>query len=189
MGGRFEGVTPGGVCWCSRCDWGFLFAKDIWIGAGRWGILTSAVAMFLKKRKKVSCGDTKKHKHDHQFERLVVRVLVIDAFKGAGLLLGIRGRWWSRSNVGHGVAVLENFAPPDHYMFTFKRVSKDKNQYCIGTCRWEVGQDNGTLTCHTWYQHVEQLKGNQYELAGNVIVPMRPTELWTVCETVQSFST
>lgn len=37
--------------------------------------------------------------------------------------------------MGHGVAVLENFAPPDHYMFTFKRVSKDKNQYCIGTCR------------------------------------------------------
>jgi hypothetical protein len=29
MGGRFDGVVPGGVCWHSRLDWEYLSAKDI----------------------------------------------------------------------------------------------------------------------------------------------------------------
>ena len=134
------------------------------------------VAMFSGKKGKkrwVVLVTQKKHKHDQQFERLVIGVLVIDVFEGAGSLLGILGCWWSRSNVGHGdgVTVLGNFVSPDHITCLWG-FGKKKNQSCIGTCRWEVGQDNGTMTWHTWYQHAEQLMGSRYWFAGNVIVPM-----------------
>jgi hypothetical protein len=73
------------------------------------------VVLFSKKKqdKKVNVSTQKAHKFCHQFERRIVRVGAIDLFKGAGLLLEILGRWWSRGAIGHCVAVFQNFVPPD----------------------------------------------------------------------------
>ena len=68
---------------------------------------------FVLFKKKVSFCDTHKIQNGHQFKGHVIRIVGIEATCPAQSIVDILGRsnWWC--NVGHCVAVSENFVPPE----------------------------------------------------------------------------
>ena len=54
--------------------------------------MPGVVVVLVFSKKIVSCGNTKKHKHGHQFECRVIQVVRIDPFNSAHALLHILGR-------------------------------------------------------------------------------------------------